>query len=117
MMRQQFRKFLGALGILFIILVMLEVAVRIWGSAQPHIYDPIYKPYERTEDIPYIHKPNLVNARARGLAVINTDSLSLRAKVAGELYGPKQQNEYRIALIGDSYTFGEGVRRTEDTFA
>lgn len=25
--------------------------------------------------------------------------------------------EYRIALLGDSYTLGEGVGRTEDTFA
>jgi hypothetical protein len=43
---------------------MLEVAVRIWGYAQPHIYDPIYRPYDRTKDIPYIHKPNLTEARA-----------------------------------------------------
>jgi len=26
-------------------------------------------------------------------------------------------NQYRIALAGDSYTFGEGVTRTEDTYA
>jgi hypothetical protein len=49
--------------------------------------------------------------------VINTDSLGLRAKIAGASYGAKQANEYRIALIGDSYTFGEGVVRIEDTFA
>ncbi len=117
MTRGPLRKLLDALSILLITLIMLEVAVRIWGYAQPHIYDPIYRPYDRTEDIPYIHKPNLVQARARGLAVINTDSLGLRAKIAGALYGVKQPNEYRIALIGDSYTFGEGVTRTEDTFA
>jgi len=117
MMRGPFRKLLGAGSVLLITLIMLEVAVRIWGYAQPHIYDPIYRPYDRTEDIPYIHKPNLAQARARGLAVINTDSLGLRAKIAGASYGAKQPNEYRIALIGDSYTFGEGVTRTEDTFA
>jgi hypothetical protein len=33
------------------------------------------------------------------------------------LYAAKQPNEYRIAIVGDSCTFGEGVRRTEDTFA
>lgn len=117
MTRGPLRKLLGALSILFITLIMLEVAVRIWGYAQPHIYDPIYRPYDRAEDIPYIHKPNLVAARARGLAVINTDSLGLRAKTAGASYGAKQPNEYRIALIGDSYTFGEGVAGTEDTYA
>ena len=73
--------------------------------------------FDRTEDIPYIHKPNLMDARARGLAVINTDSLGLRAKIAGATYGAKHPNEYRIAVVGDSCTFGEGVTRTEDTFA
>jgi hypothetical protein len=58
-----------------------------------------------------------MEARARGLAVINTDSLGLRAKIAGTSYGAKQPNEYRIAVVGDSCTFGEGVTRTEGTFA
>jgi len=88
-----------------------------WGISQPSIYDPIYTTFDRSEDIPYVHKPNLTQARARGLAIINTDSLGLRATTAGSLYGPKQSNEYRIAVIGDSCTFGEGVRETEDTFA
>lgn len=117
MTRGPLRTLLGAVSILLITLILLEVAVRIWGYAQPHIYDPIYRPYDRTGDIPYIHKPNLMEARARGLAVINTDRLGLRAKIAGASYGAKQPNEYRIALIGDSYTFGEGVSRTEDTYA
>lgn len=117
MTRRLLRKLLGGVSILLITLTLLEVAVRIWGYAQPHLYDPIYRPYDRTDDIPYIHKPNLVDAQARGLAVINTDRLGLRAKIAGALYGAKQPNEYRIALIGDSCTFGEGVTRTEDTFA
>lgn len=117
MTRSLLRKLLGAGSILLVTLILLEVTVRIWGYAQRHIYDPIYRPYDRTIDIPYIHKANLTEARARGLAVINTDSLGLQAKVAGALYGAKQPDEYRIALIGDSYTFGEGVPRTEDTFA
>ena len=116
MTRQLLRRLLGAAAILLITLILLEVAVRIWGYAQPHMCDPIYRPYDRTADIPYIHKANLTGARARGLAVINTDSLGLRAKIAGASYGAKQPNEYRIALIGDSYTFGEGVARTEDTY-
>jgi hypothetical protein len=117
MTRKPLRKLLGAACILLITLIALEVAVRIWGYSYRHIYDPIYTTFDRTEDIPYIHKPNLTAARARGLAVINTDSQGLRAKVAGASYGPKQPNEYRIAVVGDSCTFGEGVTRTEDTFA
>ncbi|MGH7217779.1 MAG: SGNH/GDSL hydrolase family protein [Nitrospiraceae bacterium] len=108
---------LVAAYVLLITLVALEAAVRIWGYSEPHIYDPIYTSFDRTKDIPYIHKPNLMEARARGLAVINTDSLGLRAKIAGTSYGAKQPNEYRIAVVGDSCTFGEGVTRTEDTFA
>jgi hypothetical protein len=117
MMKKLLRKLLAAACVLLITLVSLEVAVRMWGLSQPSIYDPIYTTFDRIEDIPYVHKPNLTQARARGLAIINTDSLGLRATTAGSLYGPKQSNEYRIAVIGDSCTFGEGVRNTEDTFA
>ena len=117
MMKKLLRKLLAAACVLLITLVSLEVAVRMWGISQPSIYDPIYARSDRIEDIPYVHKPNLTQARARGLAIINTDSLGLRATTAGSLYGPKQSNEYRIAVIGDSCTFGEGVRDTENTFA
>ena len=117
MMKKLLKKLLAAVCVLLITLVSLEVAVRMWGISQPSIYDPIYTTFDRIEDIPYVHKPNLSQARARGLAIINTDSLGLRATTAGSLYGPKQSNEYRIAVIGDSCTFGEGVRDTEDTFA
>jgi len=78
--------------------------------------DPIYMPFPAAADIPYVHKPGLANARARGLAVINTDSLGLRAKISGATYGGRANDEYRIALVGDSVTFGEGVEKTEDTY-
>lgn len=103
--------------LLLITVPLLEIGVRMWGYSARNIYDPIYTSFEGSEDIPYIHKPNLVQARARGLAVINTDSLGLRAKTSGMVYGPKQLHEYRIAIVGDSNTFGEGVPRTEDTYA
>jgi len=112
-----FRRLLFAAYVLVFVLATLEVGVRLWGYSERHIYDPVYTAFDRSPDIPYIHKANLVQARARGLAVINTDSLGLRAKNAGASYGTKQPNELRIALVGDSCTFGEGVTRTEDTFA
>ncbi len=94
----------------------MEIGVRIWGYSEHHIHDPIYTSFESSEDIPYIHKPNLIQARARGLVVINTDSLGLRSKISGLVYGTKQPQEYRIAIVGDSVTFGEGVLKTEETF-
>jgi hypothetical protein len=98
--------------------LLLEGAVRLSGYSEHHICDPIYMPFAAApEDIPYVHKPNLSHVRARGLAVINTDSLGLRSKTVGEKYRPREANEYRIALVGDSVTFGEGVNQTEDTFA
>lgn len=103
--------------LLLVTLFLLEVGVRIWGYSARHIYDPIYTSFEPTEDIPYIHKPNLVHAHARGLAVINTDSLGLRSKASGTVYDTKGPQEYRIAIVGDSVTFGEGVPRTEETYS
>jgi hypothetical protein len=75
------RKVLFTTSLFLVTLVPMEVAVRFWGYSEHHIYDPIYMPFAQTKDIPYIHKPNLVNVRACGMAIINTDSLGLRARV------------------------------------
>jgi hypothetical protein len=117
MRKRPLRKVLLITITLVATVVVMEVGVRLWGYSERHILDPIYMPFDQTKEIPYVHKPNLVTARARGLAVINTDSLGLRAKTAGLRYGPKVENEYRIAITGDSVTFGEGIQNTEDTFA
>jgi hypothetical protein len=116
MIRRWLRKLLFVLYLFVVISILLEVGVRLWGYSERHIYDPIYMPFAQTPLIPYVHKPNLFNARARGLAFINTDSLGLRSKTGGERYGSRPDQEYRIAIVGDSVTFGEGVERTEDTF-
>lgn len=117
MMRRLLRKLLFLFYLLVITFALLEIGVRLWGYSERHICGPIYMPFNNGPEIPYVHKPNLSNARARGLAIINTDSLGLRSRTVGERYGPHQNNEYRIALVGDSVTFGEGVSRTEETFA
>ncbi len=106
------------LYVLVVTLVLVEIAVRFWGYSEHHLSDPIYMPYTQArEEIPYVHRPNLSQCKARGFAIINTDSLGLRTKTAGESYGRRQLNEYRIAVVGDSVTFGEGVSKTEETFA
>lgn len=117
-MRRRFLKaILFGTYLLTISVILFEVGVRLWGYSERHIYDPIYMPFDKTTEIAYVHKPNLAQARARGLAMINTDSLGLRAHTPGLRYGPKGGNEYRIAIVGDSVTFGEGIQNTEDTFS
>jgi hypothetical protein len=97
-------------------LAAVELVVRASGFAEPHLYDPIYMPFPGTPEIPYVHKPNLVRARGRGRSIVSTDSLGLRSPEAGRRYGSKRADEYRIAFVGDSVTFGEGIRDTADTF-
>ena len=116
MIKKLLKRLIFVLYLFVITSVLLEIGVRLWGYSEHHLCDPIYMPFAQTQEIPYVHKPNLVNARARGLALINTDSLGLRSKTSGERYGARMDNEYRIAIVGDSVTFGEGVLKTEDTF-
>ena len=97
---------------------LLEVGVRVSGYSERHLCDPIYARFDAAPgEIPYVHRPNLSGARGRGLSVVNTDSLGLRSASAGETCGPRGPGEYRVAVVGDSVTFGEGVREGSDTFA
>jgi GDSL-like Lipase/Acylhydrolase family len=98
-----------------IILVCLEGLVRLWGYAEMYLYDPIYLPYARSPEIPFVLKPNLANARAHGNIRINTDELGLRSLTPGARIPPKGTHEYRLAFVGDSVTFGVGVA-TADTY-
>src|ERR1043165_5011551 len=118
MIRRLRRKLLIAACLSLVSLVLFEGLVRLSGYAEHHLCDPIYMTFTTApSEIPYIHKPNLAQARARGLAIINTDSLGLRSETVGQKYSAREADEYRIALVGDSVTFGEGVARTADTFA
>lgn len=118
MLRKLLHKLRLALYLSVVTLALLEIGVRLSGYAAHHLWDPIHMPFAPAPtEILYVHKPNLAHARARGLAVINTDSLGLRSMTVGERYAPHQAREYRIALVGDSVTFGEGVSETADTFA
>jgi lysophospholipase L1-like esterase len=114
------KKFLRAILYFFytllIIFVLSEVLVRIWGYSDMYLYDPIYMPFAKSNEIPYVMKPNLKHARAHGNIWINTDSLGLRSSVPGRIYGKKKPDEYRIAIAGDSVTFGVGVPKTHETY-
>lgn len=99
-----------------VVLVALEIGVRIWGYAEHYIYDPIYRPYAASPEIPFVHQPNLRQARARGQAICDTDALGLRSRNAEHGHLPRPAGEYRIGIVGDSITFGEGIPHTEDVY-
>ena len=108
-MRRVARFFFYCFSMLAVILISLEILVRVWGYSQRYFYDPIYMPYDKSPEIPYVMKPNLHQVRAHGNIWINTDALGLRSPVPARTYGTKQAGEYRIAFVGDSVTFGVGV--------
>jgi hypothetical protein len=117
-MRRLLKRLLVALYVSAATFALLEVGVRVSGYSEHHLCDPIYARFNAAPDeIPYVHRPNLSGARGRGLSFVNTDSLGLRSIVAGESYGARDAGEYRVAVVGDSVTFGEGVRDTSETFA
>ncbi len=107
---------LFSLYLVAVTLILLEIGVRIWGYSDRYIYDANYMPFDKAESIPYVLKPDLHNVRGRGDIILNTDSLGLRSITAGEVTGPKADNEYRIAIAGDSVTYGQGLKKTEDTY-
>lgn len=105
-----------ALYLVLATLLLLEVGVRLWGYSGRFLYDPIYMRFQGSDEIPFVHKPNLANARAHGYSIANTDALGLRSVEPGTRYGPKQPGEFRVAVAGDSVTFGVGVIHAEDTY-
>jgi hypothetical protein len=108
-MRNLIRSSLYFLYIFLIIFFFLEILIRIWGYADMYFYDPIYMPFSQGQEIPYVLKPYLNHVRAHGNIWINTDALGLRSQVPGRTYGSKRADEYRIAFVGNSVTFGVGV--------
>jgi hypothetical protein len=108
-MRNFVRTGLYFLYIFLVIFFFLEILVRVWGYSNMYFYDPIYMPFSKSHEIPYVMKPNLNHVRAHGNIWINTDALGLRSQIPGRTYGDKQADEYRIAFVGNSVTFGVGV--------
>lgn len=108
--------FLCTLISVALILLVLESILRLWGYADRYISDPIYMSYDQCDAPIVTHKPNLRNAKASAMVLMDTDSLGLRTINPGEPIGAKAANVRRIAVVGDSYTFGHGIRNTADVY-
>ena len=114
-MKKILKLIVSTLFIFLVTFALCEIALRMVGYATIYFYDPIYMPCPTTSQIPFVMKPDLQNARAHGNIRINTDHLGLRSISPAATYGAKRGNEFRIAVLGDSITFGYGVQ-TEDTY-
>lgn len=97
-------------------LLLLEGAVRLWGYSEMYIYDPIYAPFDSCDTPLVVHKPNLSNAHARAGSIVHTDSLGLRSEIPAKIVGEKRPDTIRIAIVGDSVTFGHGIPNAADVY-
>ncbi len=111
-----YKTFIFALISIIFTLVLLEGIVRLWGYSDRYIYDPIYTLCDKCDPPLVVHKPNLRHALARAMTIIDTDSLGLRTVDAGRTISRKSADEIRIAIVGDSVTFGHGVRNSADVY-
>ena len=107
------RLFLYPVFFLLASLILLEISVRVWGYSDGDIYDPIYMPFGDGKSIPFAHKPNLTHALARSRTYIDTDSLGLRCLPVKEVLSRPGDAGFRIAFVGNSITFGQGVTTSE----
>jgi hypothetical protein len=87
-----------------------EVALRVLA---PNEHNNSGRLYEKDWDPAYASPRMLPNARAvhRGMDVA-TNSIGLRDR---EIAVPKPAETYRIVMLGDSFVFGQGIARLEDT--
>ncbi len=108
-----FKFFSFFLYLILIIFILLEILVRFFGYSKMYLYDPIYMPFSKNKEIPFVLKLNLKDARAQSNTRINTDEFGLRCLIPGAHYEAKRPDEYRIAFFGDSFTFGQGVANNE----
>lgn len=88
----------------------IEVSLRLYyfGQVSPFIGGP--KLYRPDPQVGFLLNPNLQSSQQRPAFIVpvNTNSLGLR----GPEPGPRSE-KFRIAVLGDSHTFGSGLRDDE----
>jgi hypothetical protein len=91
-------------GAVLFAFVILEIGARFLVSADA-VQDPMLEP---NDEYLYRLKPGVHTHRT---ALIGTEHVEIAIDISPQglrdrVYGPKQPNEYRIALLGDSFAFG-----------
>ena len=109
------RRLFSLLGVsaagLLLVLLLLEAGVRIFAPQNPDFWDS--SAIRRYQVAPPHFVENIPNARANYTGVpVSINSLGLRGD---EVVIPKPAGTFRILGVGDSVTFGHGVR-AEETF-
>lgn len=92
--------------------LLMEGVTRLSGYSKRYLCDPVFAPFPEAAEIPYVLKPDLRHALAPTGTVFSTDSLGLRSP---DGVPDSTAADLRIAVVGDSVTFGQGVA-TADTF-
>jgi len=110
-LRRLFSLLAVSLAGLLSILLLLEVGVRIFAPQNPDFWDS--SAIRRYQSAPPHFVENIPNARANYTGVpVAINSVGLRGD---EIAIPKPAGTFRILGVGDSITFGHGVR-AEETF-
>jgi hypothetical protein len=105
------RKFALSLAAVIMTLVLLETGVRLFYPQDPGFWDS--EPFRRVASTAPHFVENIPGAHTRFLGVqVDINSFGLRDH---EFAIPKPGNTVRILAVGDSVTFGYGVR-LEDTY-
>jgi lysophospholipase L1-like esterase len=110
------RRLIGRVAIsmlsMFIALALLEAGIRIFRPQEINFWDS--SSIRRLQSVPPHFVENIPNGRAMFIGVpVAIDSYGLRGD---EVRIPKPTNTKRILAVGDSITFGYGIR-VEDTYA
>lgn len=115
--RPTLRRFASALCLVAMTAGLLELAVRASGYAERNVTDGVYQTISLPDgDQLFAYRPGLRAARGRGGVVFDTNDLGLRAVDGARNVFPKRPGAKRVIVLGDSYTFGEGVPDTRDTY-
>lgn len=109
-MRVVFINLLTILVALVVCVGAIEIGLRLYyyGHVSPFIGGP--KLYRPDPQVGFVLNPNLRSSQQRPafIVAVNTNSLGLR----GPELKPKS-DKYRIAVLGDSHTFGSGLNNNE----
>ena len=109
--RQLFLKLHISLATVLVLGVAFETTIRLWDR-----FDPLFRPSELNDSFAFQpnassfspYKPGSVGKTHGNLVRIN--SLGFRGP---EISMPKSENTFRILVLGDSVTFGQGVAESD----